>query len=399
MTAAFILLVAAQASVDVKIDGEGYFRFARESRPVYAKAAKLVVDHGRLCSADGPYVVPEMPVNGSPDGLRVSLSGDVYAHYPQGESLVGRLVLVQFGLDVRPVESKGFLICSGKGEIGEAGQGLFGVVRTVKPAEPEKTGEIKIYDDGQPVVKVTPSKPENLSFLKAGGVKVTLYDSVAVEGDTILLGEVADVSASADVAPKIAAIEVGVSPKVGVKTSITRGEIERAMTRAGLDVQRVDISGPGMVRVARAFQEIDQENFVRAALEQSKTRLGDNVKPAYDPNRSAPLMAPKGELEFEVENIEMVGTTASCKVAVKVDGKRWNSRTVNLKVEPVATTLKVRVGDAIDVRVIKSGVTVETKGRVRSVDTNSGRVTVEVEPSKALVYGQLLPDGKVEVKA
>ncbi|MBX3111124.1 MAG: hypothetical protein KF857_03875 [Fimbriimonadaceae bacterium] len=400
MTAAFILVLAARASLDVKVDGEGYFRFARDGRPVYAKSAKLVVDHGRLCSAEGPSLVPEMLVSGTPDSLRVTLAGDVYAHYPQGENKVGRIVLVQFAADVRPVESKGFLICSGKGEVGEAGQGLFGVVRTVADAAAPTVPEIKIYDaDSQPVVQVSPSKATDLRFLKAGGVKVTLYDDVVVEGDEVLLGEVANVSANADAVAKVAALPVAESPLIGVTTSVTRAEIERALAKAGLDTKTLDIEGPPQVRVKRAFQEIDQENFVKAALEQSRKQLGDNIKPAFDSSRPGPLKAPKGDIEFEVENIEVHGTVAACRVVAKVDGKRINSRTVNLKVEQAPSVVKTRPGDVVSVRVVKNGVSVETRGRVRSVDTATGRVTVEVEPSKSMVSGQLMPDGSVEVKA
>lgn len=405
MTSAIFLLLAARASVDVKVEGEGYFRFAREGRPVYAKTAKLVVERGRLCSAEGPYVVPEMLVPGAPDALRVTLSGDVYAHYTQGESKVGRIILVQFGQDVRPVESKGFLICSGQGEVGEAGQGLFGVIRsglptTEKTAEPEANPEIKIYaDDGQPVVQVTPTKPADLSFLKAGGVKVTLYDDVVVDGDAVLLGDVASVSANADAAAKIAALQVGATPLLGVTTSVSRSEIERALVKAGIESKNLSMDGPSQVRIKRAYQEIDQDNFVKAAMELSRKELGDYTKPAFDASRPAPLKAPKGNVEFEVENIEVHGTLAACRVIAKVDGKRVNSRTVNLKVEQAPNAVKIRVGDVVTVRVVKKGLSVETKGRVRSIDSTGAKASVEVEPSKSTVYGKVLADGTVEVQA
>ncbi|MBS1707993.1 MAG: hypothetical protein JSS65_04645 [Armatimonadetes bacterium] len=404
MTSAIFLLLAAQASIDIKVEGEGYFRFAREGRPVYAKSARLVVAQGRLASSSGPYLVPETLVPGSPDGLRVSLAGDVYAHYSKGETLVGRIVLVQFGDDVRPVESSGFLLCSGKGEIGEAGQGLFGVVRTVTKAEEKpataKADEIKIYDEEtEPVVQVTRTHPQGNPVMASGKVKVSLADRAQVDGETVLLGEVATVSANADLAPQLSALEVGITPPIGMTGTVTRASIERALAKAGVDPKLLTVDGPSLIRVSRSYQEIDQSSFVEAAISQSKNRLGSNTKPAYDARHPEPLKAPKGEVEFEVENIEVIGTTAACRVAVKVDGQRINSRDVKLKVDAVApaATPKLRPGDLVVVRVRKNGLTVETKGKVRTIDNASGRVTVETTDTKAQIIGHVLPDGTVEV--
>ncbi len=414
MTSAILLMVATQVSVGVKIDGEGYLRFARDGRPVYSKTAELVVKDGHVASTLGPYLVPETRVEGDPDALRVTLDGTLYAHYQKGEVKIGRIVLVQFGADVRPIVSEGFLICSGKGTVGDPGSGLLGVVRTVMPdvkavqppsgPEPESgQEEVKVY--GLESIASEPAKPDHStaepgsqSFLKAGGVKVTLNTDAMVDGDTVLLGDVATISANAAFAPKFAAVEVGSTPTIGITANFARSAIERALERAGVSRENIEILGAGYVKVVRAYQQIDQSRFIQAAVELSKPQLGEYVKPAYVSTTPPPLKAPNGKVTFQLESLKAAGLQAQCIVDAFVDGQKINSRTIALKIEsPVVDA--VHPGSVVTVRILKNGIRVETKGTVRSVDRSTGQVAVEIERSRAMVYGSVLKDGVVEVKS
>ena len=53
MFSTIVALMALAPSVHLHVDGEGYLRFVREGRTVYAKEAMLTVTDGKLASVDG----------------------------------------------------------------------------------------------------------------------------------------------------------------------------------------------------------------------------------------------------------------------------------------------------------------------------------------------------------
>lgn len=92
MIASALLFVLASAEpatpLQIRVDGEGYLRFARDGRAVYAPEASLVIRNGQLVHEQGFGFLPPIAV---PDraSVTIELDGTVRAN---GQS-VGRLVL------------------------------------------------------------------------------------------------------------------------------------------------------------------------------------------------------------------------------------------------------------------------------------------------------------------
>ena len=64
ISAALSLAITASTPVlDVKVDGDGYFRLARNGEVVYAKKASLTVMGGKLATKEGNYILPVVVVD------------------------------------------------------------------------------------------------------------------------------------------------------------------------------------------------------------------------------------------------------------------------------------------------------------------------------------------------
>src|SRR5947209_600915 len=101
-----LVLVTVQP-VSVRVDGEGYLRFIRDGRIVYASAAELSVQGGLLGSKGLP-LTPAIKIPENVAHIDIDLSGDIIAN----KATCGRIVLARFTSKL--VENSGFLISSSR---------------------------------------------------------------------------------------------------------------------------------------------------------------------------------------------------------------------------------------------------------------------------------------------
>ncbi len=414
-----VLALSAPASIHVKVDGDGYLRFAREGRAVYAKEAKLVVANGVLASQAGPTVLPSVPVQGSPSAVEVDLEGRVYGVYSGSRRALGRLVLALFAHDEQPVERDGFMVSAGRPRLGNPGEGLNGVVRlqgaeppvrvverATAPA-PKATPPAGIAPKVAPVVSPEPRPAANASngstataplpteaFLRKGGVQIVLNEGAEVDGSTYTLGEIATVYAKADLASKLTGIDIGSTPPLGVEARVDRVRIKARLKQAGINSDEYVIVGAPSGKVKRRGQRVTQEAFQQQAIAAAQAKLGPSAS-LVGTTPGPDMTVPMGDLSLVAESTSVSGTQVSVVVAAFVDGKRINSRTIKLSNQsPIAT---VKMGATVKVRASLNGATVETTGRVKSVDPSSNQVVVVTENGATLI-GTPASGGIVEVK-
>lgn len=403
------IALATTPSLDVRIEGEGFFRFAREGEEVFAKQTTLTVKSGKLCSIDGPWLLPVILVEGEPKSLAVDASGRVKVDYGQGERYLGRIILATFADDIRPVESRGFLVAYDKPKLGEANDGPFGKILSgsdamnsvavnirehVKSEPTPKTDEnrVKIYLPDEKEVTTPTFKPD-VQFLKSGGVQIVLPESSTVSSDRIRLGEVATVFANADISPIVSALDLGASPVFGVPRQVTADRIIQVLRISGVSADKIRIVGSRLT-VKLESQTITQADFDRVAIAAAQERFGDIE---VESDRPVPdLEVPKGQLELVAENIVKSGNSVAISVTAYVDGKRINSRNIKLYNTTVPITLKT--GDKVTVAIIANDISVEVSGKVRKIDGVTGEITVLLETGSEVV-GRVNKKGFVEVRA
>jgi hypothetical protein len=347
MTATALLLgFAGQAlQLHAVVDGDGYMRFVREGRIVYSASATLEPHDGLLMSGGLP-VAPAIRIPTDAIGIEIDLAGNVVAIGKSGKQTCGRLVLASF--DKAPTQNSGFLMAAGKAVIGNPGQGLFGVIRT--------------------------------SGRTNSGQGISIKPLSEVTADTFTLGDIAQVDAS------MANIVIGPSPAIGVDLVITVPRLKAILARAHSDSS---LMVPPRAIVRRKAQAIKQEDFVAAAIKAAGSGL-----PLVCNDNFSDFQAPLGQVELKGEGVTTNGATMSVTIAVSVDGKRINSRIVNLHPDASA---QIRPGAVVKIVMKSSGVTVEVPGRARTGGMIGQPITVVTDTGSVLM-GTVVGGDKVEVK-
>lgn len=405
----------AAPSLPAKVDGAGYFRFAREGRAVYMKKTVFGVKSGKLSNEFGDYTLPQILVSENTEKLEIDLEGNVFAFKDGNKSRVGRLVLALFGEDVGLSEKDGVLVAADKPRLGNPGDETNGVIRMAEgdpvktPAEKpaEKPIEKPIEKPAEKPVEKPVEKPtENSSPNHAGkGITIRIHDA-AVVNDTVSLAEISEIeTADFETRNKLESLNVGKSPSLNGKATIRREEILRAIRAAGFKTEDYVIHCPDQIEVKREVKVIPASQFIDLAIQaiaQTGTKydyeLADKVYDVKVPPGKVTLMPGivnginTANANVKIVIYQVIGEGAAMKI------KEINSQTVRFKtkVSPVV----VRSGNAVRV-VMKSGAAeVELLGTARSTANLGETINVEVRASdqKTLHIGTVVGAGRVEVK-
>jgi len=399
----FSMILASGPALDVRVDGQGLFRFVRDGRAVYTKSAHLIVRDGRLVATSGNDLLPAIDVPGPITGLDVDLQGDVFAIQGGAKAAIGRLVLASFSDEGELLTDNGFLIARDRPTLGNPGDDLFGVVRkagdVAKPSfVPTAIPLPKTYTTPTPK-PLQPVPMPSVAGSAAQQIKptmpvITVRAQGQSQGDHIMLGDIADVSADDSLKQLLITTPIGNTPAIGVPRGIDSASIIAALERAGFKPGSYVLNTFTGARITRQCQEIDQTQFVAAACEAVQERLG--ISAPMDCQIAEPAMAcPMGEISLKAEQCNKSPMGASVMVAVYVDGMRFNARLIQLS--PDKNAFGVKPGDTVKVELRASGAVVQTTAKVRAQAWSGQKVTVETDTG-AVLQGTLNANGTVEVE-
>ncbi len=377
MLSTIVALIALAPSVHLHVDGEGYLRFVREGRTVYAKEAVLTVTDGKLASVDGPLLNPRVQVPEGMTELKVDLTGRVFGVTSGVESELGQIVLALFPEDVRLVVDKGFLVSSYRPTVSDPGDGVAGVLRTGAVGEKKKTTTTTVV--------IAPAT--------VGGTDIQLKQIVEVDGKVFTLGDIAVVTADAATKARLEALEVSTTPALGVPFRMTPEMVRLRLMRYGKEAETYKFSGSNQVTVTRRGQEITPAMFAAAAIRAAQAQLGADTALTAE-SGGINVIAPIGKLELVGENVQVSGTRISVRIAIIVDGERVNSRTLTLDKSDALS--KMRAGQTVKLLVRSGAAVVETTGKVRSIDHATGVVMV-TSATGAELSGKVVGIDTVEV--
>jgi hypothetical protein len=378
--AAAVFAASADASQTVAVEGEGYMRFTRDGRAVYAKSATLEIQGGELREKGGVSFLPAVRLPAAAQGFSVDEHGWVLARTPSGESRVARLLLARFASGV--LEPSGsFLLARDRAILGYAGAETFGTFTV--------SGAAKTSGPFPPL----PAADRVVS----GALVIQIGASVMVDKPRMTLRDIAQVH-GAD-AERVKAIDLGVAPVHGIPMSYARERLLSKVLLLGLDRAKVELQMPAAVEIRRAGQIVQPQQILEAAKAAvaEKTGLKGELETS---DRLAEIHVPNGTLELAAESVSLISGAATVTVGIRVDGRRIIGRTVRLSgpmLEPA-----VQAGSNVTVRFLSNGVTVELPGRVRSSAAvgQSVEVTVQAGTGSAATthVGTVIAPGKVEVK-
>lgn len=370
--------------VKVRVEGEGWLRFSRNGRMLYAKEATLTVVGGHLAERGGATVWPRIQVAGP---FTVEADGQVLS----GGSVAGALTLAVFQ---NPPTGTGLVGASERPQVVAAGGESGRIVLAGGQAQ------VTVHREDDDPVAVETNRPEvappTEAALREGAVQIVLNDLTEVSGETFTLGEIATVTAKAEVAEKLTAIELGQTPPIGIERIVERSRILARLKQAGLTtMDKVAVIGSVRAKVVRRAQRVLHEDFVAAAIQAA----ADKAPGTFESKTPGPdMVLPMGEVQLVAESTTVANGRANVTIAAYVDGRRVNSRTVRLEAAQSAAS-SLRPGAPVDVRVVSGGAAIQTKGKVTRVDAATGEVTVTVAETGAVLVGKLTKDGIVEVRS
>lgn len=374
-----ILIAAATPTVEVRVEGEGYLRFSRDGRAVYAREAELTVSEGKLAHASGAVAMPRLGVGAGQ--LAVESDGTVKA----AGKKVGRIALTLFGSEAKFREVDGLLVTESRGRTAYPGQQGAGTLAVEGKSAPKL--------EPKPTPKPQPMVPETSPQLLAYDVLLDVKAEAEVEGDTIRLIDLVELTGSDEVREALGKIEMGTTPPIAGSREVQLSQLQ-AKTKTLLADQRVEWAGASKVVVKRAGQDVSHEQFVEAAEAAARKVVGDSTLEMLSP---APAMrAPAGELELVAGRPQLSRDEVTVSVALFVAGKRVNSRQVKFRYECPAA--KLRTGQSVTVRVRTDAVSIEVQGKVKSISVAENTATVHATTGAELT-GVVRADGTVEVNA
>lgn len=360
LTTAMILLT--QSAYGVRVDGEGFLRFARGSQVVFSKQASLVVRSGLLQSEGGAALLPAVRIEA---GAKFEIDLEGVVRSTKDGRILGRLVLAKFAS--RPEKAEGYFQTNLKASLGSPGEGLFGVIRT----------------GSAPVA--------NAAAIK--GAEVEIAPRSEVEGEVVRLKDVATIRGEDALVRKLEAVELGRSPVFGTAKGLSPTFVTASIRMSGVDIRTIRVSIPASAQVVRKAQTITSETLAAVALAEA-AKLVPGV--ALTPGGSvASVVAPLGEATVEADPAQRSGSSISVLVWVKVGGSKVASRWVSLA--PQSGTSGVKPGDAVRIRLISRGATIEVAGKAKTKAWVGEAVSVTAETGTTH-QGLLKENGVVEVK-
>lgn len=353
-----VLAPAPAAPVWVRVEGDGYLRFIREGRVLYAREAPLVVRDGELKHADGPGFLPRLSL--SFGDFTVATDGTVRV---QGQ-VAGRILLARLQESDTQVQG-GFFTSS--------------IRPSMSPPATDGMGRILTGDP----LSVQSS---TVSAGAAGAVpQWSLKSDALVAGDRITLGDLVDGAGD------FADIDLGAAPPFGVKRAFDRAFLLARLRTAAPGAQ-VQWSGAERVNVVRAGQEVDPTLLVNAARLAARNARGHEHFELD--GKLEPLTITPGAAEIRSERVNANGAKVSVTLGIFVEGVRVAGITVPLRDSSPSVTM--RTGQTVTVIVIRGALRVETTGTVRRVDSATGMVVVKTD-SGAELSGRATSSDTVEV--
>lgn len=394
MIALATTVLIASATLPIRVEGEGYLRFAREGRIVYAKEATLSSVNGVLCGPEKAALVPSITAPASLSDLSIDVDGTISAASDRGTQTLGRVILARFDAGEALEASGPFQLARSRPKLGYAGSEGFGSIVSAQ------TSGVRVVAEPSPIAAQDPKPavpPKDGADLKrTGAIHVQLATRIETDSARVVLCEVGVVEGAGSEA--LQSIDFGPTPPIGTPMRLTRQRVEAHLKRV-LGSAPFQLEMPEFVEVWRGGQHITQDQFVRAATSHAESILGNPG--AWSSSETAPgLIVPNGTLELKVENFRVVGEGATAIVAVLVDGRRINSRTISLAcAQPLIEGVKA--GAMIKVRFTVSGITAEVEGRAKTAGYVGQTVEVQVSPAGGAPTthaGVVIAPGKVEVK-
>ncbi|MDI9440564.1 MAG: flagellar basal body P-ring formation protein FlgA [Firmicutes bacterium] len=221
-------------------------------------------------------------------------------------------------------------------------------------------------------------------------VILTLPATASVEGRSLILGEIAEISGPPELAAQVAAVNAGAAPSAGSSRLLTKGQIEVRLRQARLDLNLVEIQGADSVTVYGA---------VKTAPGQTNANGLDGgtevVVAARDLPRGHVISAE--DLALESKQSRTASAVYNVEELIGLRTTRYVRSGSEITHSAVEVVPAVERGDTVQIIVRTEGIAVSAPGTARAAGGLGEIIPVENTLSRKVVYGRIVAPDTVEV--
>lgn len=239
---------------------------------------------------------------------------------------------------------------------------------------------------------------------------IHLADENTIDGDQILLGNIAKFSAEDEKVKKLREISLGFSPNIGMKREIFRDTILLSIIAAGFSTNDFTLQSSAKISVRRASQILNQD-LVRKAVEKAvlanfqSEKVETKITKLQLPEK---ILLPKGNAEVlaaPMSGVRNFLAPFTVLLEIKVDGKTKHRTSANVEIETFAEVLVLNKNLAANERITENDV---RKAKIRlekplanyllESDKLVGKKLLKnVSENEPLLLTSIIPDAVVRV--
>jgi hypothetical protein len=124
------LATGTMPTMMVRIEGDGYLRFAKNNQLLYCRQAKLTATAQGLMAADGSILMPRLVAPVGTVKIEASMDGMITAQLTNGRKQLGRFVIAIFDPKTAFTKIGNYVSTAAKPTLTNPGEWIAGVIRT-----------------------------------------------------------------------------------------------------------------------------------------------------------------------------------------------------------------------------------------------------------------------------
>lgn len=223
-------------------------------------------------------------------------------------------------------------------------------------------------------------------------VILTLPEDAEVQGQNILLGEIAEISGPKDLVANVARVVAGAAPRPGSSRRLTKGQIEVRLRQANIDVKSIKFAGATTVQIfgktgvreEAPEEKIGTRDVYEAVVAKRDLRRGDIIT-AEDIEIAA----------VEIRNTKPDERSLADFIGLRAKRTIFQGTTLtdlNVEVIPV-----IERGANVTIIVQTSALVVTAPGVAKGTGGIGEIIAVENSLSKQIVQAEIIDEGTVQV--
>lgn len=203
---------------------------------------------------------------------------------------------------------------------------------------------------------------------------VNLTNETTIDGEQILLGNIAQISADEEKNKRLREISLGFSPNIGMKREIFRDTILLGIIAAGFSTNDFTLQSSPKIIVYRSSQMLSQD-LMREAVEKAvmatfkSDKIETKIIKLQLPEK---ILLPKGNVEVfaaPMSGVRNFLAPFTVLLEIKVDGKTKQRASANVEIETFAEVLVMNKNLSSNERITENDVR-KTKARLEKPLSN-----------------------------